>query len=272
VCRIFQGLGEGIWQWITSVKNPKIKEVRALQSRTKTRREAGVFVVEGVRLAEEAVAAGWHTQLCLYTSELSPRGLDLVRSLSDSKAPVELVAEHVMKSVSDTQSPQGILLVMEQQVLPLPEHPELLLVLDRMQDPGNAGTLIRSAAAAGFDAVFLTEGSVDGFSPKVLRAGMGAHFRMPVLTAPTIEIVELCQLHGLLLWSASVDAGQIYTDANLRAPLAIVIGGEAHGVGEPLHDSSNLVHIPMPGGGESLNAAAAGAVLIFEVVRQRSQK
>ncbi len=272
MCRIFQGLGKGIWQLITSVKNPKIKEVRALQSRAKTRRETGVFVVEGVRLAEEAVAAGWHAQLCLYTPDLSPRGLDLVKSLSDSGVPVEMVAEHVMKSVSDTQSPQGILLVMEQQVLLLPEHPEKVLILDQVQDPGNAGTLIRTAAAAGFDAVILTEGSVDAFSPKVLRAGMGAHFRLPVLTAPTIDIVELCQLHGLLLWSASVDAGQTYTDANLRSPLAIVIGSEAHGVGEPLYDSSNLLHIPMPGGGESLNAAAAGAVLIFEVVRQRSKK
>jgi TrmH family RNA methyltransferase len=255
---------------ITSVKNPRVKEVRALQARTKTRRETGLFVVEGIRLAEEAVAAGWQAQLCLYTPDLAARGLAVVETLSAAGVAVEPVAEHVMKAVSDTQSPQGILLVLALQSVPLPPYPEILLVLDQIQDPGNAGTLLRTAAAAGCDAVLLTEGSVDAFSPKVLRAGMGAHFRLPVLTFSTAEIVELCQTHGITLWTASVDGGLSYTDADLSSPLAIVIGSEAHGVGASLFESSSRLHIPMPGGGESLNAAVAGAVLIFEVIRQRS--
>jgi TrmH family RNA methyltransferase len=257
---------------ITSVKNPRVKEVRALQARAKTRRETGLFIVEGVRLAEEAVSAGWQAELCLYTPELATRGLALVDTVSAAGAAVEPVAEHVMKAVSDTQSPQGILLVLKLQAAPLPAHPAKLLILDQVQDPGNAGTLLRTAAAAGFDAVLLSEGSVDAFSPKVLRAGMGAHFRLPVLTHSVAEIVELCRVHGLTLWTASVEGGQSYTDADLSSPLAIVIGSEAHGVGASLFGSSSRLHIPMPGGAESLNAAVAGAVLMFEVVRQHNLK
>jgi len=254
---------------ITSVKNPRVKEIKALQSRTKARRDAGAFVVEGIRLAEEVVAAGWNPRLCMYTPDLNPRGQALVDRLVAGGVTAEPVAEHVMKAVSDTQTPQGILLVVEQQTFPLPATLRLILILDRIQDPGNVGTLLRTAAAAGFDAVLLTEGSVDAFSPKVLRAGMGAHFRLPTATLSPAEIVDLCEKQGITLWSASVDAGQTYSKADLTAPLALVIGSEAHGVGSSLRNSSHKLHIPMPGGGESLNAATAGAVLMFEVIRQR---
>lgn len=255
---------------ITSVKNPRIKEVRLLQARTKARKDAGVFVVEGIRLVEEAVAAGWQSHLCLYTPDQSERGAALLDELRTAGTQVEPVAEHVMKAVSDTQSPQGVLLVIEQHTLPLPQNLQQLLVLDHIQDPGNAGTLLRTAAAAGFDAVLLTEGSVDPFSPKVLRAGMGAHFRLPVAMLAAQEVVELCRSREITLWTASVHGGQSCFQADLRSALAIVIGSEAHGVGDPLQVVSHKLHIPMPGGGESLNAAAAGAVLMFETVRQRT--
>lgn len=256
---------------ITSVKNPRIKEVRLLQSRPKARRDAGVFVVEGIRLAEEAIAAGWRSHLCLYTPDLNPRGSAILEEMRAAGTHVEPVAEHVMKAVSDTQSPQGLLLVIEQQTLPLPHHLQQLLVLDHIQDPGNAGTLLRTAAAAGFDAVLLTEGSVDPFSPKVLRAGMGAQFRLPVVTLTAAEVVELCRLRQLTIWTASVDTGDSCYETDLSSALAIVIGSEAHGVGAPLQAVSRKLHIPMPGGGESLNAAVAGAVLMFETVRQQTK-
>lgn len=256
---------------ITSVKNPRIKEVRLLQARPKARRDAGVFVVEGIRLAEEAVAAGWRSHLCLYTSDLNERGSALLEELRAAGTQVELVAEHVMKAASDTQSPQGLLLVVEQQTLQLPQHLQRLLVLDHLQDPGNAGTLLRTAAAAGFDAVLLTEGSVDPFSPKVLRAGMGAHFRLPVITLTSDGVVELCRMRQITLWTASAQTGESCYETDLRSALAIVIGSEAHGVGAPLQAASRKLHIPMPGGGESLNAAVAGAVLMFETVRQQTR-
>ncbi len=255
---------------ITSVKNTKVKEVRALQSRSKTRRETGSFAVEGTRLCEEAAASGWPVQLCLYTAGLDDRTQAVVTTLQHRGVLVEEVAEHVMEAVSDTQTPQGVLLVMEMQTAPLPTAPQFVLILDQVGDPGNAGTLLRTAAAAGADAVWLTEGSVDPFSPKVVRAGMGAHFHLPVATYSTDEILAQLSKYHLTLWSAAAGKGQTYTQANLAAPSAVVIGSEAQGVSAPLHEAAQLLHIPMPGKAESLNAAVAGAVLIFEHLRQKS--
>lgn len=254
---------------ITSVKNPRVKAVRALQARSKARREENAFVVEGVRLAEEAVAAGWQPRLCLYTADVHPRGGQLVDELRAAGVEVEEVAEHVMQAASDTQSPQGILLVVADQRLPLPPQADFVLVLDRVQDPGNLGTLLRTAWAAGVDAVLLTEGSAEPFAPKVVRSGMGAHFRLPVDTLSPEEIVAFCRQHQLTLWTAAAGEGTVYTQADLAAPAAVVIGSEAHGVGEVLGQQARPLHIPMPGGAESLNAAVAGAVLLFEAVRQR---
>jgi TrmH family RNA methyltransferase len=255
---------------ITSTKNPKIKEVRALQASAKIRREANLVIIEGVRLAEEVVAANWRVQLCLYTEDLTERGQKLIDSVSARGVEVALVADHVMKSASDTQTPQGVLMLVEIQEMPLPASPDFVLVLDQMRDPGNAGTLLRTAAAAGVQAVLCTPGSVDPFSPKVVRSAMGAHFQMPVETMLVEEITELCQRHGLSLWAAAAGAGQSYYHANLTKPSALVIGSEASGVSSPLMSSAQSLHIPMPGEAESLNAAAAGAVLMFEILRQRT--
>jgi TrmH family RNA methyltransferase len=254
---------------ITSVKNSRIKLVRAMQARSKTRREEGAFIVEGVRLSEEAVAAGWQPRLCLYTAGLHLRGLQLVDELRTAGAEVEEVAEHVMQAASDTQTPQGILLVVAHHPLPMPEAANLVLILDRVQDPGNLGTLMRTAWAAGVDAVLLTEGSVDPFSPKVVRSGMGAHFHLPVDTHSPEAIAEICRIQQLTLWTAAAGEGAAYTEANLADPAALIIGSEAHGVGDVLTGEAKPLHIPMPGGSESLNAAVAGAILLFEAVRQR---
>ncbi len=254
---------------ITSAKNPKIKWLRSLQGRAKTRREERAFVVEGVRLAEEAVAAGWEVRLCLYTPDLNARGLALVESVEQSGAPVEQVEAHVMKAASDTETPQGILLALALETLPLPDHPNFVLVLDRVSDPGNTGTLLRTARAAGVDAVWMTAGSVDAFAPKVVRGAMGAHFRLPVQTGSEEDILAFCKLHSLNLFAAAAGAGKAYTQADLCAPLALAIGSEAEGVGDALFQAAAKLHIPMAAGSESLNAAVAGGVLMFEVARQR---
>lgn len=257
---------------ITSVKNSQIKAVRALQSKGKARRAAGAFVIEGVRLAEEALAAGWLPREGYYTEALSERGAALVAALQKQGVSLEAVAPQVMQAASDTQTPQGILLVLPLKQLPLPETLEFVLVIDEVRDPGNLGTLLRSAAAAGVQAVLLTEGSVDPFSPKVVRAAMGAHFRLPVETLPPQTILDRCRQHGLAVWLAAAREGIRCHEANLTPPLALVIGGEARGAGEIWQSPAvKQLHIPMPGEVESLNAAVAGSVLLFEIVRQRRQ-
>jgi len=255
---------------ITSTKNSKIKEIRALQSRARTRREIGAFVVEGVRLTEEAVAAGWKPKLCLYTGDISERGMALVSRLKEQDAPIEEVAPHVMEAASDTQSPPGILLVLPLQTLPLPEKLDFILITDRVRDPGNLGTLLRSAAAAGVQAVVLSGKCVDVFSPKVLRGAMGAHFRIPVLKVSYDEIRAIREKHQLNFMVAAAGQGADYSDVDFNQPLALVIGGEAEGANSTLMEMADRrINIPMPGGSESLNTAAAGAIILFEIVRQR---
>lgn len=258
---------------ITSTRNPKIQEIRALQRRARQRRELGAFVVEGVRLAEEALAAGWPVQLALYSPQLSARGMELVAQMEQAGVEVEPVSVEVMAAASDTKTPQGLLLQLAFQTLPPPAQPTLALILDQIRDPGNLGTLLRSAAACAADLALLTPGCADPFAPKVLRGGMGAQFHLPVLVATWEEIAAQCQQHGLNVLLAEAGQGELYTQTDLRQAVAFVVGGEASGPGKEAH---RLVHgsiqIPMPGNMESLNAAVAGSLLLFEALRQRRNK
>jgi TrmH family RNA methyltransferase len=177
----------------------------------------------------------------------------------------------VLRAASDTQAPQGLLVVLPTRSRPIPPRPDFLLIADAVRDPGNLGTMLRTAAAAGVEGFLLPPGAVDPFSPKVVRAGMGAHFRLPVHALEWEEIDQLLQRTALQVFLAAAGRGLAYTQADFRQPLALIVGGEAEGAGDQSRSLSGAqVHIPMPGGMESLNAAVAAAVLLFEVVRQRS--
>lgn len=253
---------------ITSAQNPKIKWVRSLQSNGRLRKTEGVFVVEGVRLVEEAFQEGWEARLVVFTDDLGPRGRQVLESFAGRGVPVEEVSSQVMQQASDTDSPQGLLAVLEQRQVPLPEPLNFVFIPDAVRDPGNLGSMLRTARAAGVQAVLLPPGSVDPYSPKVLRGGMGAHFRLPVLSLTWEMIAEALQ--PLTVYLAAAGDGEPYWDIDFHPPLALIIGGEAEGAGPQAQQlADRCVCLPMPGGGESLNAAAAGAVLIYEVVRQR---
>ncbi len=259
---------------ITSSQNPKIKRIRGLLENRKDRQQEKVFVIEGVRLTEEALKSERPIEMVLYSAELSPRGFALVTQFSAMGCPVEEVDAGILRSLSETETSQGILAVLPQPVSELPKIWDLLLVLDRIRDPGNLGTMLRNAAGAGVQAVVLTPGSVDAFSPKVVRAAMGAHFRLPILTLDWPEIIAACKQSDpqpAALLVADSAGGDPCWDADLRQRLALVIGSEADGPQQAALEAANgLVHIPMPGKTESLNAAAAAAILLYEVVRQRN--
>lgn len=256
---------------ITSSQNSKIQWVRSLQSKSRQRREEQVFVVEGVRLVEEALQSGWQARLVLHDPELSERGRQAVEAFARQGAPVEQVSEQVMRAASDTGTPQGLLAVIALQELPPPARLDFAFIPDGVRDPGNLGTMLRTARAAGVQAVYLTPGSVDAFSPKVVRAAMGAHFRLPLLARDWAEIQADAQRHSWKIYLAAAGEGLAYTEANFRQPLALITGSEAQGAGSSARSLAHQpVHIPMPGGAESLNAAIASAVLMFEAVRQRS--
>ena len=258
---------------ISSIQNPTIKYVRNLQVKSKVRRAEKAFIIEGVRLLEEAQDSDWETRLVLYSEELSERGMQLVEAFQSQGTKVEEVTSKLMRAVSETETPQGILAVMGMRSLPLPDVLDFVLILDQLRDPGNLGTILRSAAAVNVQAVFLTPGTADQFSPKVMRGAMGAHFRIPVHTADWEEIRSLFEKSGLHTYLAAANRGQVYYQVDYQVPLALIIGGEASGAGETAFQTAeSLIHIPMPGGGESLNASVAAGILLFEVARQRGNR
>jgi RNA methyltransferase, TrmH family len=254
---------------ITSAQNQKIKLVRALLGRAKERREMGAFVVEGVRLVEEAVISNWRFRFALYDETLSERGLRLVEKLKDKKVDVERVESRLLQSLSETETPQGILVVLEISIQPISSLLNFVLIPDQIRDPGNLGTLLRTAAAAGVQTVLLPPETTDAFAPKVLRAGMGTHFQLPINSMTWEEIEQLSRSANLQIYLAEMD-GKSCWETDLRQPLALIIGGEAEGASEEARKlATQKISIPIAGNVESLNAGVAGSVLMFEVVRQR---
>jgi TrmH family RNA methyltransferase len=253
---------------ITSSQNPKIKLVHALLGRAKERREAGAFVADGVRLVEEAVKSNWGFRFALYDASLNARGSSLVEHLLSRGVDVEEVSEQLMKSLSETETPQGLLAVLEISQQPIVGALDFVLIPDQIRDPGNLGTLLRTAAAAGVQAVFLPPETTDAFSPKVLRSGMGAHFRLSIQSMKWEKIRR--EVEDLQVFLADMDGTSCW-ETNLRQPLALIVGSEAEGASDDARKlASQKISIPMSGEMESLNAGVAGSVLMFEVVRQRS--
>ena len=263
---------------ITSTTNPTIKRLALLRER-RGRTQQGLFLVEGVRLVEEALDSGAVPAAILVAPEplgSTARGRALRERLRHARGipePLE-VTPTVLRHVSDTETPSGVAAALPLPAAPmldgLPGESGLTLILDGVSDPGNAGTILRAAAAAGVDAVVALAGGADLSAPKVVRAGMGAHFRLALATdvAPT-SLAPWLGARGQVLLADAHAAATIY-DVDLRAPIALIVGGEAHGsVHAGALPGVQGVSIPMPGATESLNVAMATAVILFEAVRQR---
>ncbi|HEY62085.1 MAG TPA: RNA methyltransferase [Anaerolineae bacterium] len=253
---------------ITSTQNPKIRLIHRLQTSARKRKEAGVFVIEGIRLVEESFSAGWKPQSVFYTDGLSDRGFRLIDKFIGSGVDIYKVNAEVMRYASDTQTPQGLLAIVPMHKWEIPASLDFVLILDSVRNPGNLGTILRTALAAGVDLAILPPGTVDLYSPKVVRAAMGAHFRMPILQIDWDEIRELVK--PLRVYLADVKGRFSCFDSQFQIPLALIMGGEAKGAGSEARLLANeTIFIPMLGKAESLNAAIAAAILMFEVLRQR---
>lgn len=258
---------------ITSTKNQKIKDIKALQNKKKARVSSGTFVIEGVRILEEALSSGMKPVLTLYTENLNERAIALVDDVRSQGLKSDEVMPHVLSAASDTENSQGVLMVFPFPELESPKEIGSVLILDQLRDPGNMGTLLRSALAADVDAVWTTPDCVDPFSPKVIRSGMGAHFRLPISNLSYNEISDNLYKHKLELFISEMEDGTTHTEANLQQASAIVVGSESVGVSEQLLSMDHIkIRIPMPGKIESLNASVAGSILLFEMVRQRTGK
>jgi RNA methyltransferase, TrmH family len=235
--------------------NAKVQRLRRLLGHRRTRADDGAFVVEGRQLVGEVIDAGWEIEAEFVAAGTTPI----------SAGEVFVLAAGVIERVASTESPQPTLAVVR-----IPSsHLDLatadfVLVVDRIADPGNLGTILRSAEAAGVDGVVLTAGSVDPFNPKVVRASAGALFRVPVLDADVASVRDA----GLRIIGTSSHRGSAHTDADLTGRIALVVGNEAHGLPDDLA-VDEWVTIRHRGRAESLNVAMAATVLCFEACRQR---
>lgn len=256
---------------ISSSSNSKLKLVRTLQTRSRKRLQEAAFIAEGVRLLEEVSAANWPVRFILYDDSLSERGDKLVGDFSNHpNIEVIKISNELMSNITDTDTSQGILAVLEKRIISIPGKPTFIVIADQIRDPGNLGTLLRTAYAAGVDAVCVTPGTADAYAPKVIRASMGAHFHLPIVECTWEDPASF--LEEIPIFLAEIENGIPLWEADLCQPCALLIGGEAFGPSPKGRAAAKFkITIPMPGGAESLNAAVAGGILIAEVLRQRYQ-
>lgn len=255
---------------LTSTSNPLVKETVSLVKKARARQEADVFIVEGrnmiSELPKEQFLRGFVTE-----HFLAENGTECLNGLS-----MGLVSDRVMEVMSDTKTPQGVLAVVRQyhysreEILKKAACP-LFLVLERLADPGNLGTMIRAGEGAGLSGVFLSKDCVDIYNPKVIRATMGAIYRVPFLYVDSLEeTTDWLKAQGVLCLAAHLKESCDYDQVDYRGPAAFFIGNEARGLTDGLTDRTDqCVKIPMLGKVESLNAAVAASILLYEAARQR---
>lgn len=266
---------------IESSSNSKLKLVGKLHSH-KYRKEENLFVADGVRLAEMAIQAQWPIKFALVAAEslANARIAKAVEELQQRKCPVYQLAQELYAKVSDTVNGQGLLLVMGQRIFTWQElltgregEAPLLAVLDGIQDPGNAGNIVRTADALGCTGVVCLTGTVDLFSDKVVRASMGSIFNIPFLdNVSRSAFVDACHDNDVIMVATALDQLSMkHYLAEYNSPTAIVFGNEGNGVSrEMLEAVDRKVYIPMSGKAESLNVASAAAIVLYEANRQRA--
>ncbi|AGA67736.1 rRNA methylase [Desulfitobacterium dichloroeliminans LMG P-21439] len=275
---------------LTSLQNEQVKYVVNLHKR-KFREETGEFLIEGWRFVEEGVRRGADiTKVFVCPERCNEVWPHLEQVLKENEVPVIEVEERVLRKMSDTENPQGILAIVKQtmwswndferaqasQNLQDSQDPQglpILLILDGVQDPGNCGTILRTALAAGVTQVCLTEGTVDLYNLKALRSTMGTIFSMKILTHCQPEaILSFCQEHKITVYTGDIQGKDIY-ETELSMPLALVVGNEGNGPSEAFRGSGvNRITIPMSHGVESLNVAMATGIILYEVRRKGGKR
>lgn len=248
---------------ITSLTNPKLKTIKKAHQDRRFREKEGVFVAEGIRWLRAIQEADLTPTLLLSTET----AYQTHQSEFGSLVP-ELTSDQAMASISDVDSPPGIIMLCEKPLAQIPTPSTLLLILDRIQTPGNLGTILRTASATGTDAVILTPGSVDPYNSKVVRGSMSAHLTLPIISADWPEIEQLTSGFQIAVTDLT-DKSQNYVETDWQKPSAIIIGNEANGVSDYAKKVGQSIHIPMQAGTESLNAAVSASVVLYEVARQR---
>ncbi len=271
---------------ITSVNNEKIKDIVKLTKSASRRREEGVFIVEGLRLVSEVpidrLVEIFVEESFLDKLESGAGGgnektvLNLIES-AEQKDSCTKVNQSVMKKLSDTDSPQGVLAVVSMEKHDIAEltagdSVPFILIMDRLQDPGNMGTIIRTAEGAGVTGILISSDSVDVYSPKTVRSTMGSIFRMKVCVSENLpEDIDKLRESGIVVFGTHLDGKEFY-DEDFTGAAAFLIGNEGRGLSDAVAEKADrLLRIPMEGQVESLNAGVSAAVVMYEVLRQRKK-
>lgn len=254
---------------ITSTSNPQVKNLQQLAKKARARKEQDVFLVEGMKMFQEAPREKIQK---VYISKglYEEKGQAFLEGL-----PFEVLEDRVFEAASDTKTPQGVLCVIKQyhyclEDMICKESPHLLL-LENLQDPGNLGTIMRTAEGAGADGVILSQSSVDLYNPKTIRSTMGSIYRMPFLYVDSLEeVLPVLKGKGIRTYAAHLQGENCYDQEDYREGCAFFIGNEGNGLTEALSRRADTwIRIPMHGKLESLNAAVAASILMYEVCRQR---
>lgn len=257
---------------ITSVNNGQVKNIIQLNQKTKARREQGLFVAEGRKMFGEAPRE-WISKV--YVSETLTADTQLMEQVE--ALPHEVVTDPVFRQMSDTQTPQGILTVLKKPSYTMEEilggENPLVMILEDLQDPGNAGTIFRTGEGAGVSGVLLTKTCVDITNPKVIRSTMGSIYRMPFLYVENVvSLTQELRERNIRTFAAHLKGKNAYDQESYTGGSAFLIGNEGKGLTEEASDSADcLIRIPMCGKVESLNAAMASGILMYEAARQRRQ-
>ncbi len=253
-------------QPVTSLQNAQIRALRALQER-KQRRTEGRFLVEGGKMVEEALA---HTivRTVVVEEEKAVHYARLIDALCASGATLIASPRHVLEALCDTKTPQGIVAAVD---IPLPQERtgRRLVALDGVQDPGNVGTIVRTADAAGFEGVLLGPTCADVFGGKALRATMGSIFRVPIHSVPDLaaRLAEL-RAEGYAVLSSQLEGQDFFARGPLPLRQVLVVGSEAEGVSDAVSaEATHRLRLPMHGGAESLNAAVAAGIMLYDLTR-----
>lgn len=251
---------------IQSKENPLIKEIKKLKEK-KYRDEKEKFFIEGYRFVEEAIKSGAKIEKLL----ISQRHLEKYESifLGVEEISVYTIKDNLFDEICDTETPQGIAAVVHKKSYKDITEEGVFVLVDRIQDPGNLGTIIRTAHAAGARGIIYTSGTVDPYNEKTLRSTMGSIFYIPIIEDKSLVKIADMRAAGYKLVASSLEAKENFFDISYGARVIIAVGNEGKGISDEVYNLSDIkVIIPMPGGAESLNASVAASIMIYEVLRQ----
>lgn len=257
---------------ITSAGNARVKQVVQWQNKAKERKKDGIFLAEGIKMFEEAPL---DSIVEVFISESLEQKADAFYKKKLLRIGYEVVSDEVFAKMSDTQTPQGILTILKRPEynldLLLKQENPLFVILENLQDPGNLGTIVRTGEGAGITGVIMSAGTVDIFNPKTIRATMGSIYRVPFLYVEDMaDTIQKLHKHGVHTYAAHLAGKTYYRDVSLKEPTAFLIGNEGNGLTKETADmAESYIKIPMEGQVESLNAAVATALLMYEAHRQR---